>query len=385
MAMYIKNHYKGVIKNKMKTQIKLKPHSVHPVKLPTEFAELNADLSVYEKPYIDCSGCENKNASSDVVEKLAKAIKNHPELVWDHWNPQDKNLRRKIANLHNVSIDQVFITSGAIAGIDYCFKIFGKEGTKTGLLKPDWPGFLHYLEFYKNKIQYLENLEFPFVIGGQQISDFVRDKKIELMLFANPVPLNGHLIKQNEMEEMLKDNPETLFVIDEADTVSPDTQSPNLASKYDNAIFLGSLSKFYGLSGLRIGYLITPKKYAKHFKNTINVIEVSSLAILAGNLSLEDMKYQKWTQNNVKESIKILKEACIGTSYKIFATPDCFACYIYSEKRNPKKDLEKYGIKILEGQYFGLPDSVSGGRFNLADPENAKLVANKIKEIHSGK
>ena len=364
-------------------EMKIKAHSVAPVKLPTEFAELNADLSVYEKPYVDCSGCENKNASLHVIEKLAKAIKNHPELVWDHWNPQDKNLRQKIADLHNVSVDQVFITSGAIAGIDYCFKIFGREGTKTGLLKPDWPGFLHYVEFYKNQVHYLENLEFPFIIDGQQISDFVKDKKIDLMLFANPVPVNGHLIEHNEIEKILQDNPEILFVIDDADTVSPGMQSAGLALKHDNVVFLGSLSKFYGLSGLRIGYLIAPKIHAEHFRKTINVIEVSSLAILAGNLVLDDKDFHKWTKDNVSESIKILKDACSGTSYEISATPDCFACYIHSKSSNPKDDLMNHNIKILQGQFFGLPDSVNGGRFNLADPEKTKLVADKIKEIHS--
>ena len=362
-------------------EMKVKPYSVAPLKLPTEFAEFNADMSVYEKPFVNCAGCENKNASPRLVEKLAKAIMNHPELVWDHWNPQDKNLRQKIATLHDVSIDQVFITSGAIAGIDYCFKIFGREGTKTGLLKPDWPGFLHYVEFYKNSIQYVENLDFPFIIDAKKINDFVKAKEIELMLFANPVPVNGYLIEEKEIEKLLQINPETLFVIDEADTVNPRMQSARLAKKYDNVIFLGSLSKFYGLSGLRIGYLITPQKYAKHFKNTINVIEVSSLAILAGNIILEDIEFQEWTQKNVNESIKLLQEACVDTPYEIYATPNCFACYIYSKNINPKTYLKEQNIKILEGQYFGLPDHVNGGRFNLSDPEKTKLVANKVSEL----
>lgn len=318
-------------------------------------------------------GCENIDAPESVIDLLSKAVKNHPELIWDHWNPQDKNLRNKIAKLHNVDPEQVFITSGAIAGIDYCFRIFTQAGTKTGIRKPDWPGFDHYADFNENQKFYLENFDFPFNIGSEKISQFVKEKNIDFMIIANPVPVQGHLIPQDEIEKLLADNPETLFIVDEADTVTPETQAAHLASKYDNVIFLGSLSKFYGLSGLRIGYLICPSAYIKDFKNTINVIEVTSLAILAGNIILDDKKYQQQTQKNVADSIKILEEACIGTTYKLSATPHCFGAYLYSETRNPKNDLEKQGIKILEGQYFGLPDSVNGGRFNLSNPKNATL------------
>lgn len=365
------------------SKIRLQPHSVAPIKLPTLFAEFNPDLSTYEKPFIDCAGCENIDAPDSVIEALSNAIKKHPELIWDHWQPQDKNLRGKIAKLHNVAIEQVHITAGAIAGIDYTCRIFTKAGTRTGIRKPDWPGFDHYADFNENTKFYLENFDYPFEMGADKISQFVKEKKIDFMIIANPVPVQGHLIPNEDIEKMLADNPETLFLIDEADTVTPETQAAHLAAKYDNAIFLGSLSKFYGLSGLRIGYLITPLAYTDHFKNTIDVIEVSSLAILAGNIVIDDERYQKKTQENVLESIKILQDACKGTTYQLSATPHCFGAYLYSETRNPKKDLEAEGIKILEGQYFGLPDSVSGGRFNLANPKNAARVAEKIKKIHS--
>lgn len=365
------------------SKIRLKPHPVAPIKIPTHFAKLNPDLSIYKNQFIDCSGCENNGTPESVEKFLIEAIKKHPGLIWDHWSPQDKNLRNKLAKLHNVDIDQVFITSGALAGIEYCFRIFTRAGTKTGFLKPGWSGFDHYADFHENEKFYVENFEFPFVIDAVKISRFVKDKKIDFMMSVNPVPVQGHLIEKNEVEKILQENPETLFIIDEADTISPETQAASLAGEYDNVIFLGSFSKFYGLAGLRIGYLISPKIYTEHFKNTINAMEVSSLAILAGNVVLDDKKYQKQTKKNVADSIKILEEACLNTTYQIAATPHCFGAYIYSRTRNPKKDLEEQGIILLEGQYFGLPKYVSGGRFNLSNPTNTTLAANAIKKTHN--
>ena len=164
----------------------------------------------------------------------------------------------------------------------------------------------------------------------------MKKENLDFMIFANPIPVNGHLIEKGGIEKILQENPETLFVIDEADTVSPSRQAAHLTNRYNNAVFLGSLSKFYGLSGLRIGYLVSPKIYTKHFKNTINVLEVSSLAILAGNIVLGDEKYQQQTQKNVAQSLRLLEDACVKTAYKISATPHCFACYIYFLCNKPK-------------------------------------------------
>lgn len=361
-------------------QLRLKPHSVARLKLPTLFAEFNPDFSIQQKPFIDCSGCENNDAPESVRNALVHELEKNSALIWDHWNPQDPTLRKKIAELHKVDIDQVFITSGAIAGIDYCFKIFATAGMNVGLLKPDWPGFAHYADFYRAKKNYLANFVFPFTIDQETISRFVSHQNIDLMLFANPVPVQGNLILKNELEELLKTHPETLFVIDEADTVRPDMQGAGLAAHYDNAIFLGSFSKFYGLSGLRIGYLIAPKIHAEHFRSTINVIEVSSLAILSGNVVMDDEEYQRTTQNNVLESVRILTDACAGTDYQVAASAYCFAAYLYSEKCNPAKVLAEKGIKILEGQYFGLPDGIFGGRVNLSDPKKIQLTVDILRQ-----
>lgn len=153
--------------------MRVQAHSVPPIRLPTEFAELRSDLTVCDKPYIDCSGCENVSAPDSVQQALSDAILEIPRLIWDHWQPQDNILCGKIAKLHGVDADQVFITAGAIAGIDYCFRIFTRQETITGLLRPDWPGFEHYVDFHRNKKRWLDNFDFPFVFNPDQINNFV--------------------------------------------------------------------------------------------------------------------------------------------------------------------------------------------------------------------
>lgn len=231
-----------------------------------------------------------------------------------------------------MGVEQIFITSGAIAGIDYCFKIFTKPNIKLGLLKPDWPGFKHYADFYRTQQYYLDNFEFPFVINAEEISNFVQEKELDMMVFANPVPVQGHHILSLDIEVLIKKNPQTLFVVDEADVVGHSFQAAYLTSQYKNVIFLGSFSKFYGLSGLRAGYVVVPKKYSKAFENTINVIEVSSLAVLAGNIVLDDKEYQNNTHKNVTLSSKYYRKLVKGQLI-IFQEPNSALELIYFQKQ----------------------------------------------------
>jgi histidinol-phosphate/aromatic aminotransferase/cobyric acid decarboxylase-like protein len=358
--------------------LKLKPNFVEPIKIPTEFAKFDLLLKPTSKDYVDCSGCENIDASDKVINRISKAIKNHPELIWDHWESQDINLRTKIAKLHKVNPDQVFITSGAIGGIDYFFKIFSNSKTKTGLLKPDWPGFEYFCDFYKNKKVFLENLEFPFLFNTEVINSFIKTNDLDCMIFANPIPIQGQYLSIDDIESILSKHPQTIFLIDEADTINEKRQCAELTTKFDNCIFLGSLSKYYGLSGLRIGYLIAPKILIECFAKTISPAEVSSISILAGNIAMEDEVYLKQTQTNTLESIKLLEKACENTQFQIYSGGDCFACFIYSKNVDICDLLMKHEIKILNAKYFGLPSILFGGRINLSNPQNVQKIANVI-------
>jgi histidinol-phosphate/aromatic aminotransferase/cobyric acid decarboxylase-like protein len=257
---------------------KIIPHFAEPIKIPTEFAKLNSNLEIYKKNYVDCSGCENIDVSFTLRKYLSNSILNYPELIWDHWDSQDLNLRSKIAKLHGVDVSQVFITSGALSGIEYCFKIFSKYNLNVGIIKPDWPGFEYFADFYRTNKFILEATEPPFGFDLERINNFVNSNNLEMMIFANPTPINGNYLDSDFLTKMLNGSKETLFIIDEADTINPEKQSAHLVNSNDNVIFLGSLSKFYGLSGLRIGYLVCPISLVEAFQKTVSVAEVTIIS-----------------------------------------------------------------------------------------------------------
>jgi histidinol-phosphate/aromatic aminotransferase/cobyric acid decarboxylase-like protein len=139
-----------------------------------------------------------------------------------------------------------------------------------------------------------------------------------------------------------------------------------------------SFSKFYGLSGLRIGYLVTPAAYADHFARTVNPAELTSIAIVAARESFKDTDYQQETQRTVQENLATLSAAVSGRPFRLVDGSRCFAAYLWSDEtaEDVPDFLDRHGIDVVPGKMFGL---ARGGRVNLSDPTRIGVLAAALR------
>jgi histidinol-phosphate/aromatic aminotransferase/cobyric acid decarboxylase-like protein len=333
--------------------------SVSRIWVPTEFQTFDGIGS----DTCNLAGCENSQIST--LSRDAIANPDHA-LLRDHWYSQDEHLRAELAALHGVPTAQVFLTSGAMGAIRYAFEVFVEAGMRVGLLRPEWPGFRFFVEHARAEALHLDTLSYPFQHQATDVIDFVRATGVKFVIFSNPSAVTGHLRDRGEVATLLAACPETFFVIDEADSIRPELSAAGLVNAHANALFLHSFSKFYGLSGLRIGYLISPEAYVSDFERTINPIELASLSILAAKAALADTVYQDGTQRAVAGNLLALSKALHNTAYSVTANSQCFATFLWAAEplEDPDLVLERKGITIAQGKIFGIS---RGGRVNLSD------------------
>jgi L-threonine-O-3-phosphate decarboxylase len=90
-----------------------------------------------------------------------------------------------------------------------------------------------------------------------------------------------------------------LVVVDEAfmDFLRPSRQESLIpwVRKFDNLIILRSLTKFYSLPGLRLGYVITHPERIKRWQQWRDPWAVNILAALAGEAVIKDRQFQQQT------------------------------------------------------------------------------------------
>jgi histidinol-phosphate aminotransferase len=351
----------------------IKAFSVPEIWIPTEFQTLDSVQDTRCK----LSGCENSHVSPRALDVIGSPS---AALLRDHWNSQDNHLRDDLGELHGVRPDKIFLTSGALNAVRYAFDVFVTSGTRVGILRPDFPGFRHFAERTKADIHYLDKPEFPFTFRPDDVIEFVGTHDIDFLILSNPSAATGVLWDVGEVTRVLVSCPDTLFVIDEADSIYPTLSAAHLAEEHDNCLVLQSFSKFYGLSGLRIGNLITPEVYRDAFSNTINPAELTSVAILAAQAALGDTDYQEETQSMVASSLTTLRSALAATKWQLVETPRCFASYVWAPEPelDPFEALRVREVDIVPARAFGLE---RGGRINLSDPEKISRLADEINAM----
>ena len=354
--------------------------SVPKIPVPTMFRTFG-DSGRAGADRCNLAGCENSLPSPLALEAIS-----HPDPGWlvDHWDAQDETLRRQLGQLHDVPDAQVFITSGALGAVAYAFQVFTRSGTHVGLMRPEWPGFQYFTHQRQLRLSTLDRLDFPFHFGIDELGKFVRDNGIEFLILSNPSAATGHLWETDEISALLTACPETLFVIDEADAIYPNLSSAHLAARYNNGVWLGSFSKFYGLSGMRIGYLITPAAWAKDFENTISPAEVTPASIAGARKALVDLTYQAATQATTAKNLAALEAAVTATPFHLVPGSRCFAAFLWTDPsvQDPHDFLADRGIDIVPGSEFG---PCRGGRVNLSDPAKIDTLVAALSGMDAGR
>jgi histidinol-phosphate aminotransferase len=342
---------------KLERPLRVKPNSLEHIWVPTEFSTVDQAHN-HES---NLCGCENSRVSEKVLA-LAGTTLFQPDIYLNHWTAQDPKLREMLAELHGVSTEQILLTSGALSAIWYCHEVFVNSSVRVGLLRPDFPGFVHFAKRHRANLAWLEKLDFPFTFAIQEIIEFVKNAEVDFFIFSNPSAVTGTIHSNEEIEDLVSAS-DALIVNDEADIMASDSTG-YLTNIYPNLIVLRSFSKFYGLAGMRVGYIICPREMAGHFQNMINPLEITPIGIMAAKAVLEDEEYARTTKNAVNENKAKLERFLKNTSYQLAPGSACFAAYLWGDPsvEDPYKLLLKKEITILKGANFGLS---RGGRINL--------------------
>lgn len=106
------------------------------------------------------------------------------------------------------------------------------------------------------------------------------NNKLEAVFFSNPCNPTGNYIEPEELLNLIRLNKDVLFVIDEAyiDFLLHGERMCYNVSNLDNIIVLRSLTKFYHLSGLRIGYVLSSESMINKLKARQPIWSVNAAA-----------------------------------------------------------------------------------------------------------
>jgi len=196
-----------------------------------------------------------KKFNEDLI--IPNNIRNYLEL----YPQQNKFVSEKISSYIDVPSENILVGNGAIEIIE---KVMNNM---QGKMMIGLPTFSSYYEFNKDcKIVQSQKL---LLTANDVISEIKRTNSNNLLL-VNPNNPTGHYISKKEIENILFELKDLdTIIVDESFLHFASKEDPNTISvgklvlKYPNLIVIKSMSKDFGIAGIRCGYAIMSKENVK--------------------------------------------------------------------------------------------------------------------------
>lgn len=171
-------------------------------------------------------------------------------------DPRQKDLKNLLSRIKGVSPKNIFLGNGSDEAIDLLYRIFCNPASDNVVAIAPTYG-MYRVAAMVNDIEYREvQLNNDFSLDVSKILSQV-DKHTKLIFLCSPNNPTGNSFT-NEDIVFLINNFWGIVVVDEAYIdFSANISLVGLIEKYDNLIILQTLSKAYGLAGLRIGLAIS--------------------------------------------------------------------------------------------------------------------------------
>ena len=153
-------------------------------------------------------------------------------------------------------------------------------------------------------------------------------KKADILYLDSPNNPTGFQFARNQLEQLINEF-EGLVIIDEAYVEFADYSVVDLTTKKDNLLVLRTLSKAFGLAGLRVGYFVANKKIVDVFTKVIQYpYPLNTIAIDAGILALQKSKHISEIASLVKnERARLIEKLRNMEAFEVFDSKANFVLF----------------------------------------------------------
>lgn len=229
--------------------------------------------------------------------------------------------------------------------------------------------------------------EIPAKNWGHDLDAFLAaiTEKTKLIFIANPNNPTGNFLTQAEIEGFLAKVPANVIVVlDEAYTefTAPQERvdSFGLLEKYPNLIVSRSLSKAYGLAGLRIGYAVSNPEIADLLNRVRQPFNCNSLALASAIAVMNDDEFVKKVAENNRLEMARYEAFCQANGLEYIPSKGNFITIDFKRPAAPIYEaLLREGVIVRPIAGYGMPNHL---RISIGLPqENERFFTALLKVL----
>lgn len=291
-------------------------------------------------------------------------------------DPSAGALVKAIADYYGLKEDQVFVGVGSDDVLAMSFLTFF-NGEKP-VLFPDITYSFYDVWAELFRIPY----ERPALDDSFHIKKEDYFKENGGIIFPNPNAPTGVELPLQDIEEILKANPGSVVIVDEAYIDFGAHSALPLISKYDNLLVVQTFSKSRSMAGMRIGFACGNPvliKYLNDVKYSFNSYTMNRTSLAAGVAAIGDRDYFEDTCQKIMDTREWTQKELTVLG---FTFQDSKANFIFaSHKTCPAKQIfEALRAKHIYVRYFAKPRIDNYLRITIGTREEIEQLIRFLKD-----
>ena len=292
-------------------------------------------------------------------------------------NPEGRALRQRLAQFYGIGLENVFLANGSEELLNFFFMAFCGEDRPVAFPAVSCGSYPVHASLYRLPYTAVP-LEEGFILNPADYCSLGRN-----IVIANPNSPTGRAISPEDIEKIVKANPDHVVLVDEAYIGFGGESCIPLIGKYKNLLVCQTFSKFRALAGVRLGYAAGDSELIQDLdkiRYSANPYNISRLATSAGPAALDSNAYYEKNGLTIQENrtYTVMQLDKLG-----FKTLPSQANFIFT--RSPRvpggtlyRALKARGVLV---RHWDQPEIADWCRVTIGTKEQMDFFLQKVWEI----
>jgi L-threonine-O-3-phosphate decarboxylase len=326
-----------------------------------------------------------------VPPKALESIRQHLNLIHHYPDPHPEWLLEALAKSAGVKPNNVIVGNGSTELIYLFNEVFLENGYEAVIPVPTFNEYKAAIERSGGNIVFIRcDSAKNFRLNLEELENCITEKT-RIIFLCNPNSPTGWLYEKGDILRIIKlaaENDALVFLDEDYIDFVDDDKRYSMAAhvnEHNNLFVLRSLTKFYGLAGVRIGFGIGSPELVKTLKNVQMPWSVNSLAMFAAAEAVKDTDFIKTSRLLVSKNRKEMQTMLQSIPWlKVYPSETNFVLneIIDGDLTSAQlaEELAKRGFLIRDCEDFdGLNNRFF--RVTVRRPEENRKLVEQIKAL----
>ena len=288
-----------------------------------------------------------------------------------------KELKKALADYYKVEPENIYVGNGSDEALNFAFLSYATDGRGVAFADITYGFYPVFADLYHIPVQIVP-LKSDFSIAPE---DYYGLNKT--IVIANPNAPTGMALSRDAIEGIVKANPDSVVVVDEAYVDFGAESCVELTKIYPNLLVVQTYSKSRSMAGARLGYAIGNAELIRDLetvKFSTNPYNVNRLTLRAGVQAIAEQDYYTENCKKIMDTRAYTKEKLEKLGFTVL---DSRSNFLFARKPGTDggaiyRGLKERGVLV---RHFDKDPIRDYNRITIGTQEQMDIFLTKLEEL----